>query len=85
MVVAPLFLSMRKWVGAADRAVISYSERALAKRWGSNLPEIVPVVIPSVNGPSVPCHNPWPQAAEEGQKNLSPGLIPVAYKAAIMR
>jgi hypothetical protein len=42
----------------------------------------VPVVTPSASGASVPCHRPWPQAGDDGQKNSSPGRMPVPYSAA---
>ena len=35
------------------------------------------MVTPSASGASVPCQRPWPQAGEDGQKNASPGRMPV--------
>ena len=34
-------------------------------------------LTPSASGASVPCHSPWPQAGEDGQKKRSPGRMPV--------
>src|SRR5579859_4912061 len=69
----------------------------MAKRYSAALPEFfinrtaskrpakVPVVTPNANGANVPCQSPCPQAGEDGQKNSSPGRIPVPYNAANMR
>ena len=58
------------------------SRSARKSRSASNFPENVPVCTPSASGAKVPCHNPCPQAGDDGQKNRSPGRIPVPYSAA---
>jgi hypothetical protein len=62
--------------------VTPYSCSARRSLTGSNFPAMVPVVTPIASGARVPCQRPWPHAGDDGQKNSSPGRMPVPYSAA---